>query len=147
VFVPLKMTPRQLQQGFINLVSRTFDYANIAKRMKAIYVDTRQREVKLALPLWLEKAFYRKLHFTLNVRQDYEAMAFLEDLRPHVFAGEIPMASVLLQIDQHDWAVRNTLTMSEHRYNLDVPAWQDRALAETAGAGTGLAAEIAAQVR
>ncbi|HET9783456.1 MAG TPA: radical SAM protein [Terriglobales bacterium] len=147
VFIPMKMTPRRLQQGFINLVSRTFDYRNIAKRMKAIYVDTQQREVKLALPLWLEKAFYRKVHFTMNVRQDYEAMAFLEELRPYVFAGQVPMASVLLQIDQHDWATRNALTMSEHRYNLDVPAWQDRAREETVGAGTGLAAEIAAQVR
>ena len=147
VFIPMKMTPRQLQQGFINLVARTFDYRNIAKRMKAVYVDTPQRVVQLALPLWLERAFYRKVHFTMSVRQDYEALAFLEDLRPHVFAGQVPMASVVLQIDQHDWATRNAFTMAEHRYNLDVPAWQDRAREETLGAGTGLAAEIAAQVR
>jgi radical SAM superfamily enzyme YgiQ (UPF0313 family) len=147
VFVPMKMTPRQLQEGFIRLVSRTFDYANITKRMLGVYVDTPQRDVKLALPLPLEKLMYHKLHFTLGWRGDRDSQAFLEGLKPHIFSGKIPIASVLLQIDQHDWAVRNTQTMAEHRYNLDVPAWGDRPQEMTAGAGTGLASEIAAQVR
>ncbi|MGH9415338.1 MAG: B12-binding domain-containing radical SAM protein [Terriglobales bacterium] len=147
VFVPMKMTPRQLQQGFIDLVSRTLDYTNIAKRMRAIYVNYPQREVKLRLPLTLEKAMYYKLHFTLARRGDRDGISFLEELRPHIFSGSIPIASVLLQIDQHDWAVRNRLTMAEHRYPLDVPAWQDRPREETVDAGTGLAMEIAAQVR
>ncbi|MGH9481953.1 MAG: hypothetical protein ACRD1L_07640, partial [Terriglobales bacterium] len=147
VFVPMKMTPRQLQEGFINLVSRTFDYGNLAKRMRAVYVDAPAREVKLALPPAMEKLMYHKLHFTLARRGDRDSVRFLEELRPHIMAGRIPIASVLLQIDQHDWAVRNTQTLAEHRYSLDVPAWGDRSREDTEGAGTGLAAEIAAQVR
>jgi radical SAM superfamily enzyme YgiQ (UPF0313 family) len=146
VFVPMKMTPRQLQEGFIRLVSRTFDYTNLAKRMRAVYVDQPVRDVKLALPLPIEKLIYHKLHFTLGVRGDLEGQSFMEELKPHVFSGKIPIAAVLLQIDQHDWAVRNTLTLREHRYSLDVPAWQDRA-PEAAAADGGLAHEIAAHVR
>jgi radical SAM superfamily enzyme YgiQ (UPF0313 family) len=146
VFVPMKMTPRQLQEGFIRLVSRTFDYTNLAKRMRAVYVDQPQRDVKLALPLPVEKLMYRKLHLTLGLRGDREGQSFMEELQPHVYSGKIPIASVLLQIDQHDWAVRNTFTMREHRYSLDVPAWQDRAPV-TALEDGGLAHEIAAHVR
>ncbi|HUX66004.1 MAG TPA: hypothetical protein VMV31_00790, partial [Terriglobales bacterium] len=145
VFVPMKMTPRALQEGFINLVSRTFDYTNLAKRMRAIYVDAPQREVKLALPPAIEKLLYHKLHFTLGRRGDRDGQSFMEELRPHIFSGKIPIASVLLQIDQHDWAVRNRQTMGEHRYSLDVPAWQDRTHADESG--PGLAEEIAAHVR
>ena len=145
VFVPMKMTPRQLQQGFIDLVSRTFDYSNIAKRMRAVYVDAPQREVKLKLPQPVEMFMYHKLHYTLGRRGDRDSQAFLEELRPHIAAGKIPIASALLQIDQHDWAVRNRQTMAEHRYNLDVPCWEEREHA--ADEGTGLAEEIAAHVR
>lgn len=147
VFVPMKMTPRQLQEGFIKLVSRTFDYRNIAKRMRGVYVEGNRRQARLSLPLPLEKAFYHKLHFTLGMQHDREGQAFMEELRPHIWSGMIPMASVLLQIDQHDWAVRNRHTLGEHRYSLDVPAWRDRPHEETVDAGTGLASEIAAQVR
>jgi hypothetical protein len=56
------------------------------------------------------------------------------------------MVSVLVQLDQHDFAVRNRLTLGEHRYNLDVPAWQDRAPTKAHAAGS-LAAEVAASVR
>ena len=55
------------------------------------------------------------------------------------------MVSVLIQLDQHDWAVRNRLTMKEHRYNLDVPSWEERPRA-TPEAGS-VFAEIAAAVR
>lgn len=147
VFVPMKMTPRQLQEGFIRLVSRTFDYANITKRMLGVYVNSPQRDVKLSLPLAMEKLVYHKLHFTLGRVGDRQGQEFMEGLRPHIFSGKVPMASVLLQIDQHDWAVRNTQTLQEHRYSLDVPAWEDRLPEFTATAGTGLAEEIAAQVR
>ena len=136
-----------MQEGFIKLVSRTFDYGNLAKRMRAIYVDRPQREVKLALPLPMEKLMYRKLHFTLGMKGDLEGQSFMEELRPHIFSGKIPIASVLLQIDQHDWAVRNTSTMREHRYSLDVPAWQDRVPEAALAAGEGLAHDIAAHVR
>src|SRR6185312_7477258 len=147
VFVPMKMTPRQLQEGFMRLVSRTFDYSAIAKRMRAVYVDSPIRDTKLALPLLAEKALYRKLHFTCGMRGDRAGQSFLEELKPHVYSGRIPIASVLLQMDQHDWAERNNQTMAEHRYSLDVPAWQDRPKEDTDTAGTGLAEEIAAQVR
>lgn len=147
VFVPMKMTPRQLQEGFIKLVSKTFDYKNIAKRMRGVYVEGSRRQARLSLPLPLEKAFYHKLHFTLGMQNDREGQMFMEELKPHVWSGMVPMASVLLQIDQHDWATRNRFTLAEHRYNLDVPAWQDRPHEETAIAGEGLASDIAAQVR
>ncbi|HWG38368.1 MAG TPA: radical SAM protein [Terriglobales bacterium] len=145
VFVPMKMTPRQLQEGFIRLVSRTFDYSNIAKRMRGIYVDHPQRDAKLRLPLVMEKFLYYKLHLTLGMRDDRAGQSFLEELRPHIFTGQIPIASVLLQIDQHDWAVHNTQTLAEHRYSLDVPAWQERA--PDSGTSTGLVEMIAEQVR
>ena len=146
VFVPMKMTPRQLQEGFIRLVDRTFDYANITKRMLNVYVNSPRREVKLAMPRWLEKAAYRKIHWTLSCIHDLDTLRFLEGLKPYIFDGSIPMASVLLQIDQHDWAVRNRQTIREHRYSLDVPCWKDREQ-DTSTEESGLAAEIAAQVR
>ena len=33
------------------------------------------------------------------------------------------MISVLIQLDQHDYAVKNRHTLGEHRYPLDVPSW------------------------
>jgi hypothetical protein len=146
VFVPMKMTPRQLQEGFIRLVDRTFDYANITKRMMNVYVNAPLREVKLAMPRWLERAAYRKIHWTLSCLDDLDSLRFLEGLKPYIFDGRIPMASVLLQIDQHDWAVHNRDTIREHRYSLDVPCWKDREPTAVHEDG-GLAAEIAAHVR
>lgn len=147
VFIPMKMTPRRLQEGFIDLVSRTFDYANITKRLLGVFVNARVRESKLALPLPLEKLFYRKLHWTLGKRGDFESQRFLEGLRPYIYSGAMPTMAALLQIDQHDWAVRNQYSLQEHRYSLDVPAWEDRAPEVIAAAGTGLAADIIANVR
>ncbi len=147
VFVPMKMTPRQLQEGFMNLVSRTFDYGNIAKRMRGVYVDAPQRSTKLALHPMMEKVLYHKVHWTLGKRGDTEGQRFMEGLKPHIWSGRIPMASVLLQIDQHDWSVRNRLTIHEHRYSLDVPAWRDQEHEPVGAEGGGLASEIAAHVR
>src|SRR5581483_169037 len=97
------------------------------KRMLGVYVQGERQDVTLRLPLLLEKAVYHKLHWTLGRQEDYDGQPFLERLKPHIFAGKIPVISALLQIDQHDWAVRNTQTIDEHRYSLDVPAWGDRA--------------------
>ena len=60
--------------------------------------------------------------------------------------GEISMVSVLFQLDQHDFAVRNRLTLAEHRYNLDVPSWQERG-PSTNYDRESIAGEIAASVR
>jgi radical SAM superfamily enzyme YgiQ (UPF0313 family) len=145
VFIPNNMTPLQLQQGFINLVSRTFDYANIAKRMRAVYVDNPKREAKLFLSPMVEKLTYHKLHWTLMRQGDLDSARFLEELKPHIFSRQIPVASALLQIDQHDWAVRNRETIREHRYNLDVPAWKDRTMLPESDEGIGH--EVAAFMR
>jgi hypothetical protein len=124
VFVPMLMTPRRLQEGFIALVNRTFDYGNVAKRLLAARPARRQRH-RLALPLPLEKLTYAKIHWTLGRIGDQAGQRFLEALRPHVWSGRIPMAEALLQIDQHDWAVRNQATLREC-HSLDVPAWGER---------------------
>ncbi|MHB8734936.1 MAG: radical SAM protein [Terriglobales bacterium] len=145
VFIPMKMTPRQLQEGFVALVQKTFAYENIAKRMKGVYVDGPQRDVKLAMPLWAEKAMYHKIHWSLGRLGDRDGQAFLAGLKPHIFAGRIPMGSVLLQIDQHDFAVKLSLANKEHRYNLDVPAWETRT--NQPARGETFASEIAAQLR
>ncbi|HZT72422.1 MAG TPA: radical SAM protein [Terriglobales bacterium] len=145
VFIPMRMRPKQLQEGFINLVSRTFDYANITKRMLNVYVQAPKRKPRLAVPLPLEKLIYHKIHWTLGKLGDRDSQRFLEGLKPHIWSGRIPMAAVLLQIDQHDFAVRNRLTLQEHRYNLDVPSWSEREHKPVQG--EGLAAEIAMQLR
>ncbi|MGH9542441.1 MAG: B12-binding domain-containing radical SAM protein [Terriglobales bacterium] len=145
VFVPMRMRPKQLQEGFINLVSRTFDYANIAKRMLGVYVDAPKRRPRLAVALPLEKLLYHKIHWTLGKLHDADSQRFMEGLKPHIWSGRIPMASVMLQIDQHDFSVRNRLTIQEHRYNLDIPSWSERE--HQPAEAEGLAAEIAMQLR
>lgn len=142
VFVPMRMSPRQLQEGFIALVSRTFAYPNIAKRLLAARPHRRSRH-RLALPLLLEKVLYGKIHWTLGKLGDGEGQRFLETLRPHIWSGRIPMAEVLLQLDQHDWAERNRATLREC-HSLDVPAWSEREAgaqsSQLAGTGNGAAA-------
>lgn len=145
VFVPMRMRPKQLQEGFINLVSRTFDYANVTKRMLGVYVDAPKRRPRLAVALPLEKLLYHKIHWTLGKLHDADSQRFLEGLKPHIWSGRIPMASVMLQIDQHDFSVRNRLTIQEHRYNLDIPSWSERE--HRPPQAEGLAAEIAMQLR
>jgi hypothetical protein len=49
------------------------------------------------------------------------------------------MITVLLQIDQHDFAVRNHHTTAEHRYSLDVSAWKYH---DQDAVGSGIAADI-----
>lgn len=145
VFVPMRMRPKQLQEGFINLVSRTFDYANVTKRMLGVYVNAPKRRPRLAVALPLEKLLYHKIHWTLGKLHDADSQRFLEGLKPHIWSGRIPMASVMLQIDQHDFSVRNRLTIQEHRYNLDIPSWSERE--HRPPQAEGLAAEIAMQLR
>jgi hypothetical protein len=51
---------------------------------------------------------------------------------------------VLLQLDQHDFAVKNRLTMAEHRHRLDVPSWDERPQSHIP---FDVAAELVAAVR
>jgi hypothetical protein len=93
-------------------------------------------------------ALYYKIAATLKLQGDIEGLRFVQNLKPHIQAGRLSMVSVLIQLDQHDFAVRNRLTMAEHRYNLDVPAWEDRPKAEQQQEqGDGMAAQVAAAVR
>jgi hypothetical protein len=49
------------------------------------------------------------------------------------------MLSVIYQIDQHDFAVKNRHTLDEMPYDLDIPSWDERASAvPAAGPGLGL---------
>src|SRR5262245_33908568 len=94
----------------------------------------------------VEMGLYYKIAATLRLTGDLEGLRFVQDLKPDIRAGRISMVSVLIQLDQHDFAVRNRLTLGEHRYNLDVPAWEDRAGSPAHSEGS-IAAEIAAAVR
>ncbi len=146
VFVPMNMTPRQLQEGFVGLVNRTFDYSNITKRMLSVFVENPKRRPRLQMAPTVEKLFYHKLHWTLKKQGDLDSLRFLEGLKPHVFSGRIPMGAILLQIDQHDFATRLRHTIGEHRYNLDMAPWKDRKIDPNAERG-GLAELIQAQMR
>jgi radical SAM superfamily enzyme YgiQ (UPF0313 family) len=144
VFVPMKMRPIELQKGFIDLVDRVLSYEQIKKRLiGAAAKQTNQRMIQSKL---MEMAIYYKIAATLKLKGDHEGLRFVHDLKPHIERGEISMVSVLFQLDQHDFAVRNRLTLAEHRYNLDVPSWQERA-PSTSYDQESIAAEIAASVR
>ncbi len=145
VFIPMKMRPIELQQGFIRLIQRTFDYANIKKRMLNVYVEKPLREVKLQFSPATEKLVYHKLHWTLKRLGEHDSLRFMEDMKPHVWSGRVPVASLLLQIDQHDFATRIEHTTKEHPYNLDVPAWQDRI--QSADGEDSIRNEVMAMVR
>jgi radical SAM superfamily enzyme YgiQ (UPF0313 family) len=144
VFVPMKMRPIELQQGFIDLVDRVLSYEQIKKRLigaASTHVNERMMMSKMA-----EMALYYKITATLKLTGDLEGLKFAQDLKPHVQAGRISMVSVLLQLDQHDFAVRNRLTMKEHRYSLDVPSWEERPQTEL-HEDSSIAAQVAAAVR
>jgi radical SAM superfamily enzyme YgiQ (UPF0313 family) len=144
VFVPMKMRPIELQQGFIDLVDRVLSYEQIKKRL--LGAASTQVNERMIMSKMAEMALYYKIAATLKLTGDLEGLKFVQDLKPHIQAGRISMVSVLLQVDQHDFAVRNRLTMKEHRYNLDVPAWQERPQTEHQE-DSSLAAQVAAAVR
>ena len=143
VFVPMKMRPIELQKGFIDLVDRVLSYEQIKKRLLgAAAKQTNER--MLSKPM--EMAIYYKIAATLKLIGDREGLRFVSDLKPHIARGELSMVSVLIQLDQHDFAVRNRLTLAEHRYNLDVPSWSERG-PSTSYTEESVAAGIAAAVR
>jgi radical SAM superfamily enzyme YgiQ (UPF0313 family) len=144
VFVPMRMRPIELQKGFIDLVDRVLSYEQIKKRLLGAAAKQTNERMMLSKPM--EMAIYYKIAATLKLKGDRQGLCFVNTLRPHIERGELSMVSVLIQLDQHDFAVRNRLTLAEHRYNLDVPSWSERA-PSTGYAEGSIAAEIAASVR
>src|SRR5437763_4192863 len=145
VFVPMKMRPIELQQGFIDLVDRVLSYDQIKKRLiGAASTSVNQRMIMSKMA---EMGLYYKIAATLTLKGDVEGLKFVQDLKPHIQAGRISMVSVLIQLDQHDFAVRNRLTMKEHRYPLDVPSWEERPQSERHDEESSIAAQVAAAVR
>src|SRR5262249_31690420 len=144
VFVPMKMRPIELQQGFIDLVDRVLSYDQIAKRL--IGASSHGVTPKMRLSQVAEMALYYKIAMTLKLKGEVEGLKFLQGLKPYVQRGQISMVAIVVQLDQPDFAVRNRLTLREHRYNLDVPAWETRA-ATSSHEADSIAAEVAAAVR
>jgi hypothetical protein len=143
VFIPAKMKPIELQKGFIDLVSRVLSYDQIKKRLLNAPVKHTSHRMEVH-PIW-QKALYHKLTWTLKQTGDLDGVKFMQDLKPKIMSGELPIIPVLGQIDQHDFAVKNTLTLDEHRYKLDVPSWESRS--KEAQVVASVAAEVAAAVR
>jgi hypothetical protein len=143
VFVPMKMRPIELQTKFIELVDRVFAYPQVRKRL--LGAAAQQQHSRMMLPKAAQMALYYKIVLTLKMMGDQDGLRFVTDLKPHIESGLVSMVSVLIQLDQHDYAVKNRHTLGEHRYQLDVPAWEERsASAQTV---TSIAAEVAASVR
>ncbi|MBI4591165.1 MAG: radical SAM protein [Candidatus Rokubacteria bacterium] len=124
VFVPMRMRPLELQEGFVNLVSRVLSYPNIRKRLVNAYVNGRSRQVVLPYPL--QVSVYVKTLATLALTGDREGYRFVRELTPHLLANRLSMLQVLGQLDQHDFAVKNRQTLAEHPYDLDIPSWEER---------------------
>jgi radical SAM superfamily enzyme YgiQ (UPF0313 family) len=144
VFVPMKMRPIELQKGFIDLVDRVLSYEQITKRL--LGAASAQPNERMVMSGLKEMALYYKIAATLKLTGDHDGLRFVTDLKPHIQSGRLSMVSVLVQLDQHDFAVRNRLTLKEHRYNLDVPSWEARGPVVANDAGS-MAAQIAASVR
>jgi hypothetical protein len=137
------MRPLQLQNGFIDLVDRVFSYDQIKKRL--IGASSAHTDGRMRLPSLVQMGMYYKLFATLKMTGDQGGARFLQDLKPYIQSGAISMFSVLIQLDQHDFAVRNRMTLAEHRYNLDVPSWEERP--QQGRVDGGLATAVAASVR
>jgi radical SAM superfamily enzyme YgiQ (UPF0313 family) len=144
VFVPMKMRPIELQRGFIDLVDRVLSYDQIKKRL--IGAASKHVNERMIMSTMVEMGLYYKIAATLKLQGDLEGLRFVQDMKPHIQAGKVSMVSVLIQLDQHDFAVRNRLTLAEHRYNLDVPSWEERPEAERQE-DSSIAAQVAAAVR
>lgn len=143
VFVPMKMRPIDLQIRFIDLVDRVLAYPQIRKRL--IGAAAHQTSRRMTLPKMVQSALYYKIAATLKLTGDQEGLSFLTSLKPQLDSGLISMISVLIQLDQHDFAVKNRLTLDEHRYPLDVPSWEARQ--HPSFDASSIAAEVAASVR
>jgi hypothetical protein len=143
VFIPSKMRPIELQKGFIDLVDRVLSYDQIKKRLLNAPVKHTSKRMEVS-PLAQKLLFY-KLRATLKYTGDLDGVKFMDDLKPNIMNGSLPIVPVLLQLDQHDFAVKNRLTLAEHRHNLDVPSWDERPT--ESHIPVSVAAEVAAAVR
>ena len=143
VFIPNKMRPIELQKGFIDLVDRVLSYDQIKKRL--LNAPVKQTSWRMEVRPLVQKALYHKLHWTLKKTGDLEGAKFMEDLKPKIMSGDLPIVPVLIQLDQHDFAVKNRLTLAEHRHRLDVPSWEERP--KESHIPAEVAAEVAAAVR
>jgi len=124
VFIPMKMRPIELQQGFIELVNRVFDYKNIKGRLVGAFVNGGSKQMMLPYPL--QMSFYLKTLAALAWKRDWEGYRFVMDLRPYILKNQLSMLSVMFQIDQHDFALKNRAALAEHPYDLAIPAWEGR---------------------
>jgi hypothetical protein len=124
VFVPANLRPVELQQGYIDLMTRIFDYDNIRKRLIGAFIEGKAKQ--MWLPYWLEVAVYLKTLAALVLKGDREGYRFAQSLRPYILKNQLSVLNLLFQIDQHDFAVRNLGSLVEHPYDLDVPSWQER---------------------
>jgi radical SAM superfamily enzyme YgiQ (UPF0313 family) len=124
VFVPANMRPIELQQGYIDLMLRLFDYGNVRKRLIKAFVEGGAKQMWLPYPLQL--AVYAKTLAALVAKRDWEALRFALSLRSYVLKNTLSVLNILFQIDQHDFAVKNRGSLAEHPYPLDVPSWQER---------------------
>ncbi len=127
VFIPNKMRPIELQKGFAELVDRVFDYQAIHKRLVKAFVQGGSRQFMLPYPMQL--LFFFKTLAALAVERDREGYAFVKGLSSYILKNEISMFTVLFQLDQHDYAVKNRAAMGDHHFELDVPSWQERSAA------------------
>ena len=80
VFIPNKMRPIELQQGFIDLVDRVLSYEQIKKRLWNAPVKHTKFTYMLLPPL-AQKALYYKLAATLRLTGDREGARFMHDLQ------------------------------------------------------------------
>lgn len=133
IFVPMKMSPRELQQGFVDLISRVFEYRHIEKRLVNAFVKHGSRQMMLPYPLQL--LLYGKIVAMLAVTGDREGSQFVRNLRPYILQNKLSMLSVIYQIDQHDFAVKNRHTLTELPFDLDVPSWEARQVTASATGG------------
>lgn len=143
VFIPAKMKPIELQTGFIDLVSKVLSYEQIKKRLLNAPVKHTSHRM-IVHPFW-QRTLYHKITWTLGKLGDVDGVRFMEELKPKIMSGDLPIFAVLAQIDQHDFAVKNRFTLEEHRYKLDVPSWESRG--RDSQVAVSVAAEVAAAVR
>ncbi len=124
VFIPANLRPIELQQGYIDLMSRIFEYNNITKRLIGAFIEGKAKQMWLPYPL--EVAVYLKTLAALVLKRDWEGYRFAQSLRPYILKNQLSVLNLLFQIDQHDFAMRNLGSLAEHPYDLDVPSWRER---------------------
>ena len=133
VFIPANMRPIELQTGYVALMRRLFDYANIRKRLIATFVEGGANQFRLPYPL--QVMVYLKTLAALVAKRDWEGYRFVQSLRSYILQDRLSVLNVLFQIDQHDCAVKNEATLAEHPFDLDIPSWRERLAEQEAVAG------------